>query len=236
MLFLENLTKGHFNSDMGEIYDPGGFVVTQARQEGVDSPVGKLLETKGSQMIPEVRELFGLYDNPAQLAAITVGKLSNLVENYAFFNRLLETDAISGQKIFSPVASETFDTKVPLMNTPLDGFYTTKEMADALNTAAKDRNAWLDIYRSTVLFPKALAQAGKTAFSPMAQMRNAATASFFYMANGHYFGNPREIPEALNIVLSELGAKGVTQSGRITFDETSTKNLRQNARTWCCKY
>ena len=38
---------------MGEIYDPGGFVVTQARQEGVDSPVGKLLETKGSQMIPK---------------------------------------------------------------------------------------------------------------------------------------------------------------------------------------
>ena len=154
MLFLENLTKGHFNSDMGEIYDPGGFVVTQAKQEGVDSPVGKLLETKGSQMIPEVRELFGLYDNPAQLAAITVGKLSNLVENYAFFNRLLETDAISGQKIFSPVASETFDTKVPLMNTPLDGFYTTKEMADALNTAAKDRNAYLDIYRSTCFISK----------------------------------------------------------------------------------
>ena len=48
-------------------------------------------------MIPEVRELFGLYDNPAQLAAMTVGKLSNLVENYRFFNRLLETDAVSGE-------------------------------------------------------------------------------------------------------------------------------------------
>ena len=225
MLFLENLTKGHFNNDMGEIYDPGGFVVTQAKQEGVDSPVGKLLETKGSQMIPEVRELFGLYDNPAQLAGITVGKLSNLVENYAFFNRLLETDAISGQKIFSPVASETFDTKVPLLNTPLDGFYTTKEMADALNTAGKDRNAYLDIYRSVVLFPKALAQAGKTVFSPMAQARNAFTASFFYMANGHYFGNPREWKEAFDIVLSELGAKGVTQSGRITFDGKQAQKI-----------
>ena len=124
---LERLIEGGFDKSNMGAYDIGNFVVQEAKKEGVASPIEKLLESKGSQMIPEVRELFGLYDNPAQLAAMTVGKLSNLVENYRFFNRLLETDAISGEKLFSPVKSATFNTKVPLMNTPLDGFYTTKE-------------------------------------------------------------------------------------------------------------
>ena len=216
---LERLIEGGFDKSNMGAYDIGNFVVQEAKKEGVASPIGKLLESKGSQMIPEVRELFGLYDNPAQLAAMTVGKLSNLVENYRFFNRLLETDAISGEKLFSPVKSATFNTKVPLMNTPLDGFYTTKEMADALNTAPKETSTVMDIYRSFVLFPKALAQAGKTVFSPMAQMRNAATASMFYMANGHYIGMfGEERGDAWEIIMSELGAKGVTKNGRITFD------------------
>ena len=74
---LERLIEGGFDKSNMGAYDIGNFVVQEAKKEGVASPIGKLLESKGSQMIPEVRELFGLYDNPTQLAAMTVGKLSN---------------------------------------------------------------------------------------------------------------------------------------------------------------
>ena len=38
------------------------------------------------------------------------------------------------------------------MNTPLDGFYTTKEMADALNTAPKETSTVMDIYEALFCF------------------------------------------------------------------------------------
>ena len=85
-------------------------------------------KTKGEQMIPELRELFGVYDNPAQLAGITASKIAKIAENYAFFNRLLELDATSGEKIFSPTRNGVYQELIDIPDTPINGFYTTKEI------------------------------------------------------------------------------------------------------------
>ena len=74
-------------------------------------------------------------------------------------------------------------------------------------------------------FAKSLAQAGKTVYSPMAQIRNFVSAGMFYTANGHSFGgSSAEWKKTYQTVMSELGARGVTQTGKITFD--STKSIR----------
>ena len=223
--FLQRMFHNEFTAPtLSDLYENKRDLLTSPvnfDKDGVEfkSPLGKLLETKGAQMIPEIRELFGIYDNPAQLAGITTNKLVNLVENYAFFNRLLELDATSGEKIFSPTKSSTFDTEVPLINTPITGFYTTKEMAEALQIGKRNRDSFTSSAYQYFLYAKGLAQAGKTVFSPMAQMRNFFTATMFYMANGHYFGNGREDwSNTLKTVMSELGARGTTQGGKLTFD------------------
>ncbi len=201
--------------------------VTREQDPKTASPVGKLLETKGEQMSPELRQLFGVYDNPAQLAGITAAKVAKIAENYAFFNRLLELDATSGEKLFSPTRNGVYQEQIDIPDTPINGFYTTKEMADALTLDKKDELSKFEtFYNNVFLTAKGLAQAGKTVYSPMAQMRNFTSASMFFMANGHFFGwKDTEWKKTYQSVMSELGAKGVSKTGRITFDGKEAQQM-----------
>ncbi len=223
MIRLENIVA---EAKMGRtVTEPSAIgrlseVVRKEATQQDTSPIGKLLETKGEQMIPELRELFGVYDNPAQLAGITASKIAKIAENYAFFNRLLELDATSGEKIFSPTRNGVYQELIDIPDTPINGFYTTKEMHEALMLNKKrEMNMVEAMYRNTFLFAKSLAQAGKTVYSPMAQIRNFVSAGMFYTANGHSFGgSSAEWKKTYQTVMSELGARGVTQTGKITFD------------------
>ena len=201
--------------------------VTREQDSKGASPIGKLLETKGEQMSPELRELFGIYDNPAQLAGVTAAKVAKIAENYAFFNRLLELDATSGEKLFSPTRNGVYQEQIDIPDTPINGFYTTREMADALRLDKKDElNKFEAFYNNVFLTAKGMAQAGKTVYSPMAQMRNFTSASMFFMANGHFFGwKDTEWKKTYQSVMSELGAKGVSQTGRITFDGKEAQEM-----------
>ena len=59
----------------------------------------------------------------------------------------------------------------------------------------------------------------------MAQMRNAATAFLFTWLTDITLVIQEEIGDAWEIIMSELGAKGVTQSGRITFDGKQAQKI-----------
>ena len=124
--------------------------------------------------------MFGEITNPSQLVATTVNRLTSYVENFNFYQKLLDEDSKPGKKIFATSPTEELDTEVPLQNSPIDGLFTTKELAKALALNKEDKSSLLKFYDSFFLIPKAIVQSFKTVYSITAQTRNAITASMFY--------------------------------------------------------
>ena len=84
---------------------------------------------KQREKLPEeLRGLFGEITNPSQLVATTVNRLTSYVENFNFYQKLLEADNVPGQKLFATSPTREFNTEVPLQDSPIDGLFTTKEL------------------------------------------------------------------------------------------------------------
>lgn len=168
---------------------------------------------KERQRVPkELRLLFGEFKNPSEILVQTVNKISSFVENYKFYDQLLEIDNLPGERLFTTAPTKDYDTLVPLKDTPLDNLYTTSAIAEALKLSQEDKSTFYKIYEQFVLIPKGVFQSFKTVFSPMAQMRNYMTASMFYVANGHL--NPKDFPDTMRAIGSELSGSGRDTQGR----------------------
>jgi hypothetical protein len=109
-----------------------------------------------------------------------------------------------GLNIKSPIGEEFYTN-------PLNGTYTSKPYADALNFSEKilfdeiARNTW---YQHLVLIPKGLTQISKTVLGPFTHTRNFITQGQFVLANGNLFKDPRKIAEnfkrAFNTIQPQL--------------------------------
>jgi len=179
--------------------------------EGKVSPINQFLQQR-EKLPPELKGLFGEMTNPSQIVATTVNRLTSYVENYNFYQKLLEENNKTGSLVFAINKTEEFNTEVPLMDSPIDGLYTTKELAEALSLNKQDKSGINRFYDSFFLVPKAIAQSFKTVYSVTAQVRNAFTASMFYMANGHL--NIGDFSEAMKTVYYELSGTGYDSSGK----------------------
>ena len=76
---------------------------------------------------------------------------------------------------------------------PVNGYFTRKDFADALQFAEKaplESLAKSTLYRNLVLIPKGMAQIAKTVLGPFTHTRNFATAGTFVSMNGNLFKNP----------------------------------------------
>tara|TARA_R110000737_G_scaffold408_1_gene1459 strand:+ start:370 stop:5478 length:5109 start_codon:yes stop_codon:yes gene_type:complete len=175
------------------------------------SPINQFLQQR-EKLPPELKGLFGEMTNPSQIVATTVNRLTSYVENYNFYQKLLEENNKAGSLIFAASPTQEFNTEVPLMDSPIDGLYTTKELAEALSLNKQDKSGINKFYDSFFLVPKAIAQSFKTVYSVTAQVRNAFTASMFYMANGHL--NIGDFNEAMKTVYYELSGTGYDSSGK----------------------
>ena len=167
-----------------------------------------------SQLTPEVKEIFnrllGKNKNPMQSILAGMSKLSMITQRNIFFRNLLnksnelkasgkpgmfyktEEEAIAnfgkdiqkvrldqGQKLNVGTSSGSIN--------PLEGMYTTKAQAEALEGAAtgiNSKNSLGALYNSLVLYPKATSQIAKTILSPVTHMRNFVSAGAFATANG----------------------------------------------------
>ena len=180
-------------------------------KEGKVSPINQFLQQR--QKLPEeLRGLFGEITSPSQVVATTVNRLTSYVENFNFYQKLLEEDNKPGQKIFATSPTEEFNTEVPLKDSPIDGLFTTKELAEALALNKEDKSLLTKFYDSFLLLPKAIAQSFKTVYSITAQARNAITASMFYLGNGHL--NTSDFSEAMRTIYYELSGTGFDSSGQ----------------------
>jgi hypothetical protein len=109
-----------------------------------------------------------------------------------------------GLNIKSPIGEEFYTN-------PLNGTYTSKPYADALNFSEKilfdelARNTW---YQHLVLIPKGLTQVSKTVLGPFTHTRNFVTQGQFVLANGNLFKDPRKIVDnfkrAFNTIQPQL--------------------------------
>ena len=167
-----------------------------------------------SQLSPEVKPVFdkllGKNKNPMQSMLAGMSKLSMITQRNLFFRNLKtksdELIAADKQGMFYKTEEEAvanFGKDIQKIRiddaqkfnvgvgsgsiNPLDGLYTTKAQAEALEGAASGintKNSLGALYNSLVLYPKATSQIAKTILSPVTHLRNFVSAGAFATANG----------------------------------------------------
>ena len=188
--------------------------------------------------VRKFQRLFGQKRDLRNTIASTMSDLATLTSKDTFYNNILKlNDDLIKQKrpgIFydSPTAARSglrnviggediittkggLNIKSPIgedfYTNPLNGKYTSKPYADALNFSEKvlfdeiARNTW---YQHLVLIPKGLTQVSKTVLGPFTHTRNFITQGQFVLGNGNLFKDPRKMAEnfkrAFNTIQPQL--------------------------------
>lgn len=166
-----------------------------------------------------------------------------------FFDRFAETGIRSGLLFRSPTAAtlrgkntdnlvqivadrsrgEVFQSK--LFNTGQDlagksgGLYTTPEIANAIRGLDEGFAGLYDLplYKA-LMSVKATGQIGKTVFSPMTQIRNVSTASFFALASG-LIGGKASLRDAFKLMADDMFPSRKIATGEV-IQNTSDKIRR----------
>lgn len=143
--------------------------------------------------IPEnLKKLLGEIQDPAENIILSVSKAARIYETNNFYNILNELGKsgkyIQGAKT-SAVADSRLTTKITNTNSILDGKYTTPEIAEVITRQEEvfkfmsSENGATEIYKSFLKF-KGGAQASKTIYSHVTQLRNMLGGMQFAVANG----------------------------------------------------
>jgi hypothetical protein len=208
-----------------------------------------------TNMLPkELRELFGEIQDPrysifnAMTNLSSVARTSNYLTSVAAKNS--EVQSAGGRGFFwsSKKAGEdalrSITTGIELVPVdeivkdlpgggkiinPLQGSFTTKEIAEAIKNAnniagglqgfvrgegkegAEAAVSWM--YRNLLLFPKGVSQLSKTVFSVPTHLRNMISAFGFSGANGILFENPATVAKAFK---EGIDVSGLTKLGTNT--------------------
>ena len=209
-----------------------------------DAPGGKFVKDvmeKTGQPPKFIRELFGEVKDPRLSIFNAITKLSALGRQTKFLdevyetNRKLQANGERGAFWESREAAEAGTNYVlkskdivrvgdklkglgkvageDIVN-PLDGLYTTRDIADGLGLANNLLETWLTsfakgregasvaeqgaswLYRNLLLIPKGAAQLAKTVLSIPTHIRNFMSAGAFAGANGILFTNPKDLANA----------------------------------------
>ncbi len=153
-----------------------------------------------------VQELLGKTDDPNRTILASVSKLSLLTRRNEFLDALVKTsnDNPRGKKFFydsevdaiaqygrENVRKINMDPagrlNVGEMVNPVNGKFTSKGIADALEETSKNvlgNGALSNIYNNFILYPKATSQLAKTVLSPITHFRNFVSAGAFAAGNG----------------------------------------------------
>lgn len=165
-----------------------------------DSPIalikaGKLgskdlsILTKRKEIAPEIRALWGEYENPRVNYARSVAKMAGLVANHKFLGEVRSTGlgtflhekpiVRDGVSYRTPIAAEGSKTMEPL-----NGLYTTPEIAQAFKETLAPQRIGDNMRRYMKI--NGMVKASKTVLSVASEVRNLVSNIGFATANGHW--------------------------------------------------
>lgn len=161
------------------------------------------------EIAPEIRALMGEYRDPLVNFARSVAGMSQAITNHQFLKDVRNEGLQEGGFLKErPVTDETGSYHVKLAESgqhamsPLDGLYTTEEIAQGFKDAVEQHRAGtlLRHYMKVNLGTKY----AKTILSWMTHVRNLVSNTGFAVANGHL--DLRKAGSAIKTVLTNVGA------------------------------
>ena len=191
--------------------------IAKSFEKGKFKP-GEFFKTEGD--VKAFQRIFGQKRDLRNTIINTMSDLATLTAKDTFFNNILKLNnelikqGRPGIFYGSPTAARTglrnliggdeiittrggLNIKSPIgedfYTNPLNGTYTTRAYADALNFSEKilfdelAKNTW---YQHLVLIPKGATQISKTVLGPFTHTRNFITQGQFVLAQGNLFKNP----------------------------------------------
>ena len=228
-----NLLKSQYKEMAQEISDKEGIPLDEVLDNLVTNRLDEMLTTEGAknfitgsklgskdlsvlkerQDIPiEIRMLLGEYSDPALNYAKTVLKLSSLAANHKFLTEVKKTGM--GVYFFEkndPRRPADFNTMIASegsesMN-PLNGMYTTKEIADAFMAQPSQLS---DFWKTFMKFQSTVRWL-KTIGSVATHIKNVFGNIGFIWINSHF--DPKEVGRAFMTVKNDF-SKGTNQQRR----------------------
>ena len=113
-------------------------------------------------------------------------------------------DLNPGSKTFDLFESKLFNSGIKRSGEGTTGLYVTPEIANAVKGTEEYLSRMYDIpLYSALMSVKAAGQIGKTVFSPMTQIRNVSTASFFALASG-LIGGRVSLTDAFKLMADDI--------------------------------
>lgn len=228
-----NLLKSQYRDMAQQISDAEGIPLDEALDNLVTNRLDEMLTTDGAsnfitgsklgakdlsvfkerQDIPiEIRMLLGEYSDPALNYAKTVLKLSSLAANHKFLTEIKKNgtgvyfyeknDPRRPADFNTMIATEGSDT----MN-PLNGLYTTKEIADSFMAQPSQLS---DFWKTFMKFQSSIRWL-KTIGSVATHIKNVFGNIGFVWINGHF--DPKEVGRAFMTVKNDF-SKGTNQQRR----------------------
>lgn len=138
---------------------------------------------------PELRALFGENRDPRHNYAMSVAKMSQMIENEVFLNEVLE-DGLGKYLFKEPVITSDGEFKVQIeaaeneTMSPLNGLYTTPQIRDAFSRVFTPHTA--GAFMRTYMKIVATVKIAKTVGSYKAHVRNTVANPYFHIAQGHF--------------------------------------------------
>ena len=208
---------------------------TIIRNTSIDTGIAK-----SRQNIPkQIRELLGEVRNPTEAFLETGAKLSKLLGEAKYIDRLRKTG--EGKYFFNkPTFAEGGLQFTKPLNLGGETVYTTERLAktisDQFNPQEVLGGALGSIYKVSFLPFKALTQEAKTTLNPFTHVRNVISAFSFTGINGNFFNSPIRVidgktrffpafTEALDIAKGQTKSQIESDLGKQLFK--SEKSLNQ---------
>ena len=179
--------------------------------------LGGLIQTKSD--LAAFNSLFGKYKNAKNTIYNVMTDLADIVSRDKFYTQLLaDSEALLArgerplfyksynealknlpyQEIISQPLKLSTRLSDSVYSSPLDGFFTSKNWADAIKLGDSFETNFIYKslpYRAFMLIPKGLSQAGKTILGPFTHMRNFFSAVFTTVHSGNILIPPTKLAE-----------------------------------------
>jgi len=207
--------------------------VTGSVDESVLSVLKGAGITQKRQNVPEViRNLMGEIKDPRSHYAYTVSKMSNYLADRRFFSEMTK-DGLQKGYVFNSIDDIPRSMRnqfseaqafVKQGEDPVTRFgdlankWVRTDVMQELNRTSRlydqDRGMFASLYAGTFLPLKGMSQYAKTVLSPITQVRNFNTATFFAMAQGNV-GRGANVMQSLDTVLDAIRKK--PQSAKLEY-------------------